>query len=224
MTPKSLMLGATFCVLVAPAFAYTTSSGTTTVTDGATTYPSSAYQTNNPGYPHEDMGSIAAPDEAATTTTTTTTTSVGTSVGSTPLRTVSANNQSMQNKGSNGAGVSNKQQISACLCMEQSYQSLQSQVSAKQAAYDQAVQQRATLDNQLASQRANATPDVNAVRATSQQRIMLQGQINDVYIPQLQAATSQYNGAVGQYKQSCAGKLFDANVEAQVQSTLQCHG
>ena len=216
MNFKSLMVGAALCAFASTAFAYTTSSGTTTVTSGAA-YPS---QTSTGAYPHEDMGTIAASDaddQAATTTTH----SIGTSAGSTPLRTVSANNQ--KNSSSNTGGISDAHQIGACLCMEQSYQSLSSAQSAKQVAYDQAVQQRATLDNQLASERAKGTGDVNVIRTTSEQRIALQGQINDVFIPQLQSATGQYNAAVAQYKASCAGKMFDATVEAQVQSTLQCH-
>jgi hypothetical protein len=128
--------------------------------------------------------------------------------------------------GTSAAPITNVQQISSCLCLESSYQSLNSQVSAKQAAYDQAVAQRAALDTQLASEKASAaTPaQIDAIRVTSEKRIALQGQINDIYIPQLQQATAQYNSSVDQYQQSCAGKLFDTTTQAQVQSTLQCRG
>jgi hypothetical protein len=112
-------------------------------------------------------------------------------------------------------------QIRSCLCMENQYKALQSDVAAKQAAYNQANTQEATLDAKLSTGTVPAG-QLDQFRAQSEQRIELLNQINAQYIPNLQQATDRYNAAVTAYQQSCEGHTFNADVMAQVRTNLAC--
>jgi hypothetical protein len=177
------------------ASATTTSTGSTTVT--STTTPGSGYGTSAYGqgsYGGNMSGSGTMNSQSGTPRT-------------------AANTQTANIVGDPG-------QIRSCLCLENQYKGLQSDLAAKQAAYNQANSQEAAMDAQLANAKGGA--DLNQVRTQSEQRIELLNQINAQYIPSLQQATDRYNNAVTAYQQSCGGRTFNADVMAQVQTHLAC--
>ncbi len=245
---KSLMLGVALCAVSGSAFAYT-SGGSTTVTSGSNYQANSAYAQGVASQPvgyqyvapstNMPMATPPAPAEAVVTTPTPVvaqddsaydsgyTGSMGPNVQKAfePPQPPVNPNQAAMRASANGV-ISNPQQIGSCLCIEAQYKALDNQVTAKKSVYTQAVSQRAGLDAQLAAGKAApASPDqVNMIRQVSEKRIDLQKQINDQYIPDLQTATRQYNDVVAQYQQSCAGKSFDTEITARLQSNLQCRG
>lgn len=97
-----------------------------------------------------------------------------------------------------------------CLCLKQSMDALQSDMQARQDAYNAAQAELARLDSQLAA--ARAQEDVNNPQSVAQFRQLLEQrdaayrQSNGDVITALQAATAAYNQAVGDYNTQCAGR------------------
>jgi hypothetical protein len=114
--------------------------------------------------------------------------------------------------------------IRSCLCLQQQSQNQSTMVANKQAAYNQAVSQKNSLDSMVASAKAGTNPNLDQVRQASMQSIELGHQINMSLLPDLQNATAQYNQSVASYQQSCGTKSYDADALAQAKTGLMCQG
>ena len=121
--------------------------------------------------------------------------------------------------------INNPQTIRSCLCLQSAYQSQATVVSGKQSTYTQAVNQKSQLETMLANAHAGTSPEqLNQIRQASEQRIMLNNQINNALLPDLQNATAQYNQSVAAFQQTCGGKTYNADMLAQAQQGLTCQG
>jgi hypothetical protein len=97
-----------------------------------------------------------------------------------------------------------------CLCLKQSVDASYADMQAKQGQYSSAQAQLGQIDSQLAAARSQV--DVNNPQAVAQfrqqlaQRDALFRQTNGGLISAAQAATANYNQAVGAYNNQCAGR------------------
>ncbi len=120
----------------------------------------------------------------------------------------------------------NPAEITACLCMEQGISALSANMSAKTQALAAVRQRLASLDAQY--EQAKRNEDVNNpssvenVKAILAQRDAAYQQSLGPVVSDADQATARYNAEVNTYNGSCANRMFDSAMMAQIQAHLQC--
>lgn len=121
---------------------------------------------------------------------------------------------------------SNPAEITTCLCMEQGISTLSANMSAKTQALAAVRQRLASLDAQLAEAKRNE--DVNNPSSVANEKAIL-AQRDAAYrqsvgpvVSDADQATARYNAEVNTYNGSCANRMFDSVVMAQIEAHLSC--
>jgi Skp family chaperone for outer membrane proteins len=116
-------------------------------------------------------------------------------------------------------------EINACVCLQQASGALLSEKDAKGQALGAVNRELADLDAQLAAERPRV--DVNSPDSVSRYKALLERR--DAAYRQLSPAQSdaaqavaRYNASVDEYNHRCAGRPFNAELEAQIQAHPNC--
>ena len=116
-------------------------------------------------------------------------------------------------------------EINACLCLEQASGALAAEKDAKAQALATVNRQLADLDGQLAAERPRV--DVNSAASVSRYKGLLvrrdaaYGQVTPAQSTAAQAV-ARYNASVDEYNRRCAGRPFNPDLVAQIQTRLNC--
>ena len=116
--------------------------------------------------------------------------------------------------------------IRACLCRQQAMGAMAADLSAARQSYQSGEGSLKSLDTAVNAAKQKLDPTDLAGREALakllQQRDTAQDHLATVTTPQFNAAVNRYNAAVDAYKDDCAGKSYDQEVLAKVQSNLSC--
>jgi len=116
--------------------------------------------------------------------------------------------------------------IAACLCMNQNVGQLRGDVDRQRQDYDAAKANYERLSAQAESQRGqvnvNDSNSIAAFRQLLEQRDTAEYHYQVEVEPGYAAIVARYNQAVEGYNSSCASKMYDSAVLAEVQKTLYC--
>lgn len=117
-------------------------------------------------------------------------------------------------------------EITTCLCMEQGISTLSANMSAKTQALAAVRQRLAGLDAQL--EQAKRNEDVNNPSSVANEKAIL-AQRDAAYqqslgpvVSDADQATARYNAEVNTYNGSCANRMFDSVMMAQIEAHLSC--
>jgi TolA-binding protein len=118
------------------------------------------------------------------------------------------------------------QQITYCLCQSRGVDELKAALDQQWRLYEEARQRYAALEGQVDTVRARMNVhDRDAVESFKRllderdaARLAFENQATPAY----DAAVQRYDGALEAYNGSCAGRLFDQAVLAEVQRNLYC--
>jgi hypothetical protein len=118
------------------------------------------------------------------------------------------------------------QEVTSCLCAEQSVSNLANEVLARNRIYEERRKQVETLENEVNQRRGQIDP--NNAAAVEEFRKLLSRRDDAVnafardVTPDYAGAVEQYNRQVATYNQNCSGKVYDPDVLAQVRQSLVC--
>lgn len=121
--------------------------------------------------------------------------------------------------------VSDPTVIRSCLCEQQFVTSLQDTVTARRQALESSQRSEASLNNQVATRRAQInvfdSAELNAFKTLLQQRDAAQA-ATVTATQSYDGAATAYNQAIDGYNAHCAGRTYNDDVLRQVRATLAC--
>lgn len=116
--------------------------------------------------------------------------------------------------------------IAACLCRDQSVNSLKAELARQQAAYDSAQKEFQQLNTELETQKSqvnvNDSGSIDAYRQLLKRRDAAGAHLTNEASPAYGAAVDRYNQAVQGYMNQCGGKSYDAAALATARQSLSC--
>jgi len=116
--------------------------------------------------------------------------------------------------------------IAACLCQDQNIIQMRGEVDRQKQAYDEAKANYDGLSAQAEAQRGqvnvNDSNSIAAYRELLERRDAAEYHFKVEMAPPYAAVVTRYNQAVQAYNASCASKMYDSVVLAEVQKTLYC--
>ncbi len=147
----------------------------------------------------------------------------GTAMGAMALLSVAAGGASAQ---SSGVLMTDPREIATCLCLNQSVQRFEGNVTAARALYEALKKSVADQDAALNAKRptvdTNDPAAVEAFRLQMEKRDDDQNRVEQEAYPALQSKIVAYNTKVADYGQRCGGRYMDEPVLKAVQKTLVC--
>lgn len=122
--------------------------------------------------------------------------------------------------------LTSPQEITECLCLEFSVNTMANDVSARQRMYDDAKRTYEQLDAEVNQRRQTMNPNdpaqVEALRQLLDRRDEARARFAGEATPEYAAQVEEYNRRVAAFNQRCGGKSYDGNVLAQVRQSLVC--
>jgi hypothetical protein len=122
--------------------------------------------------------------------------------------------------------LTSPQEVTSCLCMEFSVNTMANDVAARQRMYADAKRSYDALDAEVTQQRQTMNPNdaaqVDAFRKLLDQRDAARARFAGEATPEYSAQVAEYNHRVANFNQQCGGKSYDGNVLAQVRQSLVC--
>ena len=116
-------------------------------------------------------------------------------------------------------------EINACVCLQQTSAALSSEKDAKGQALGAINRELADLDAQLAAERprvdVNSPDSVSRFKALLERRDAAYRQLSPAHSDAAQAV-ARYNTSIDEYNHRCAGRPFNAELEAQIQAHPNC--
>lgn len=127
---------------------------------------------------------------------------------------------------SSGTLMTDPREIATCLCLNQSVQRFEGNVTAARALYEALKKSVADQDAALNAKRptvdTNDPAAVEAFRLQMEKRDDDQNRVEQDAYPALQSKIAAYNTKVADYGQRCGGRYMDEPVLKAVQKTLVC--
>jgi hypothetical protein len=122
--------------------------------------------------------------------------------------------------------LTSPQEITECLCMEFSVNTMASDVAARQRIYDDAKRSYEALDAEVNERRQSMNPNdpaqVEAFRQLLDRRDAARVRFVGEATPEYSTQVEEYNRRVAAFNQRCGGKSYDGNVLARVRQSLVC--
>jgi hypothetical protein len=122
--------------------------------------------------------------------------------------------------------LTSPQEVTTCLCMEFSVNTMANDVAARQRMYEDAKRSSESLDAEVNQRRQTMNPNdpvqIEALRQLLDRRDGARARFAGEATPEYSAQVEAYNRRVAEFNQRCGGKSYDGNVLAQVRQSLVC--